>query len=47
MAEDLAKQLNITLIVDTDAPPVQDFLRREYPADRAAAPEEPPAAGDE
>lgn len=44
MAEDLAKQLNITLIVDTDAPPVQDFLRREYPADRAAAAEEPPSA---
>lgn len=41
MAEDLARGMNITLIVDLEAPPVQEFLRREYPADRAAA-----AAGD-
>ncbi len=32
MAEDLAERMNITLIVDQDAPPVQDFLRREYPS---------------
>jgi hypothetical protein len=31
MAEALAAELNITLIVDQDAPPVQEFLRREYP----------------
>jgi tetratricopeptide (TPR) repeat protein len=30
-AEQLAGAMNITLIVDQDAPPVQDFLRREYP----------------
>ncbi len=31
MAEDLAAKMNITLIVDQDAPPVQEFLRRDYP----------------
>lgn len=31
MAEELAAKMNITLIVDQDAPPVQEFLRREYP----------------
>lgn len=32
MAEKLATTMNIMLIVDQDAPPVQEFLRREYPA---------------
>jgi len=41
MAEDLARGMNITLIVDLEAPPVQEFLRREYPADREAAAGDP------
>jgi len=40
MAEQLATRLDITLIVDEDAPPVQEFLRRQYPADEQAEPAE-------
>ncbi len=41
MAEQLAAAMNITLIVDQDAPPVQDFLRREYPVAPGAEGEPP------